>query len=393
MSDDGDPMRRLLADLARDRGARERPDVVYGTAGSRYELGPGAFAEIRPAPAPRRMAFVDGGNGILDSAPNRLISLNRVYYAIFRGERKIRARNPKRQKTTFLSCVVPRIEPRAGGGSGRRDAGALRWDTRVYAYGGDGPDRDADVAVGGGGGHASGCLPRRDDLLSIRDGRARVLQNSSPLASLARRLAELRLARTVVSDELDGGDVLVMDGSLETAFDVERRYADDLCDTAIRKGVIVCGLAKTTRLITEYGYPLMARISEISRDVPHGRWYVPVAERLFERSRSSVIAVKLHPNSRFTFRLDMLNEQLRGMADGEKDAVLGSLACNSNDVTSLGYPYGAIEADKHAQVRTDELAMCRRAMYSRRLGDAAWRPQSGHSDSVIFHDLLNRVTG
>ena len=377
-----DPLRLLLADLERDYEERRHHDVVYGAAKKRFKLDPSEFVEIRLEADPRKTAFVDGGNGILESAPDCLISLNRVCHAIFRGEQKVRARDAG-QAVTFLSLVMPHA---IVGGDGSPDAGVPRWDTRVYAYGPGG--RAGEDA-------AAGLFPDRSDLMSIRygGGGAHTLNDSSPIASLARRLAEIRLAHRVVSDELDRGDILVMDGSLEASFDVERRYADDFYDAAVRKGVIVCGLAKTTRLLTESGYSLMARVSEISQDVPHGRWYVPVATGRFERSRSFVTAVRLHPNSRFPFRLDMLDEQFQGMTGDERNSVLGSLARNSCDIASLGYPYGAIEVDKHAKVRANELAMFRRALYSRRLQNPPWREHLRHSDSVIFHDLLNRVTG
>ena len=402
---DGGPFELLLSDLEAHATARAHADRVRAVAKTRFEMRPSGFVGIRPDPSPpRRTAFVDGGNGILAEAPDYLVVINRVHYSVFRGAEKLRLRSctgydgrggdggdggdgPARQRTTtFLSCVLPHAGDTAARG-GTRDgngigsashAEPLTFDTLIYPYGQG----------------FSGCLPDKDEILSISDGKTATLDGSAPLASLARRLAEIRLATRIASDELGPGDILVMDGSLQTSLDVERQYACRLYDTAARKGVIVCGLAKTTRLLTESGEPLLARASEIAAKAGHDRWYVPVAEGMFGDGLTSMLAAKLHPRSRFVFRVDVLCRQFRDMDEGQRNAVFWSLAANSGDAAALGYPYGLIDADKHAQVRKKEAAMYRRSLYSRMEG----RPErrrvlARHPDSIIFHDILNRVTG
>ena len=413
---DSDPLKRLLSDLELHATARAHADRVRAVAKTRFEIRPSGFVGIRPDPSPpRRAAFVDGGNGVLAEAPDYLIVLNRVYYSVFRGVEKLGLRgrmedgdqgngrdgdgSTRQKTTTFLSCVLPHAGDAATRGCARDgnddsngdddgdddgDDGSasppepLKFDTRIYPYGQG----------------FLGCLPDRDALLSISDGKTTALDGSAPLASLARRLAEIRLATRIASDELGPGDILVLDGSLQTSLDVERQYASLLYDTAARRGVIVCGLAKTTRLLTESGEPLLARASEIAAKAGHDRWYVPVAEGMFGDGLTSMLAAKLHPRSRFVFRVDVLCKQFREMDDGQRNAVFWSLAANSGDAAALGYPYGLIDADKHAQVRRKEAAMYRRSLYSRMEG----RPErrrvlERHPDSIIFHDILNRVTG
>ena len=406
---DGDPLKRLLSDLELHAAARAHADRVRAVAKTRFEMRPSGFVGIRPDPSPpRRTAFVDGGNGVLAEAPDCLIVLNRVYYSVFRGAEKLGLRDrmedggqgngrdgdgsARRKATTFLSCVLPHAGDTAARGGTRDDGDGsdggndgsasppepLKFDTRIYPYGQE----------------PAGCLPDRDALLSISDGETTALGGSAPLASLARRLAEIRLATRIASDELGPGDILVMDGSLQTSLDVERQYAGRLYDTAVKRGVVVCGLAKTTRLLTESGEPLLARVSEIADKAGHDRWYVPVAEGMFGDGLTSMLAAKLHPRSRFVFRIDVLYKQFREMDDGQRNAVFWSLAANSGDVAALGYPYGLIDADKHAQVRKKEAAMYRRSLYSRMEGRPdRRRVLARHPDSVIFHDVLNRVTG
>ncbi|MCE2497536.1 MAG: hypothetical protein J4F28_00795 [Nitrosopumilaceae archaeon] len=413
-NNNGGPFEPLLSDLEAHATARAHADRVRAVAKTRFEMRPSGFVEIRPDPSPpRRTAFVDGGNGILAEAPDYLIVINRVYYSVFRGAEKLRlcscteyddrggdgydnggnqgsgrdGDSPTRRRTaTFLSCVLPHADDAAARGGMRDDDGSgsashpepLTFDTRIYPYGQE----------------FLGCLPDNDALLSISDGKTTALDGSTPLASLARRLAEIRLATRIASDELGPGDILVMDGSLQTSLDVEKQYAGRLYDTAVKRGVIVCGLAKTTRLLTESGEPLLARASEIAAKAGHDRWYVPVAEGMFGDGLTSMLAAKLHPRSRFVFRIDVLCKQFRDMDDGQRNAVFWSLAANSGDVAALGYPYGLIDADKHAQVRKKEAAMYRRSLYSRMEGRPEQRRMlARHPDSIIFHDILNRVTG
>ena len=375
-----EPLGRLLDDLGGYAGDRDadgpvdskgrRTDVVFGTTEGRYEIGPSEFTPISLDFEPRRMAFVDGGNGLLAEAPDYLISLNRIYSVIFRGERREQLAHTK-DRIEFFSCVVPRV--RAG------PPKEILYDTRIYAH-----DHDEEI---------SEYLPEPDILLSVRDSEASVLRGASPLASLARRLSEIRLATMVLRKELGRGDMLVMDGSLQASFGAEKRYASRLYKEAEDRGVIVCGLAKTTRLITESGAPLLARVAEIARDVAYERWYVPIAKKITEGGMGFLLAVRLHPSSRFLFRLEILRSQFTGMSAAERDAVMCSLALNAGDVSMLGYPYGAIVADKFAQVRMHEAAMYRRLLLSRQLGDPAWRRLASHSDSILAHEVLNRVTG
>lgn len=381
VNDNGDPLRRLLADLEGRHAARGHRDRVHSTDEDRYDITRSGFTEIRkPNPEPpKRMAFVDGGNDAIYEAPNYLIALNRVYYAVFRGGKRLPTKNV-RQKTTFLSCMMPgaSTSDHNAAGSSRKE---LQFDTVLYPY--------------DGGQDISDYLPDEHDLQSpgaAGDGYG-APKDAVPPASLARRLAEIRLATKVVSDELGRGDVLVMDGSLQMSFGVSQGYAQRLYERAMQKGVIVCGLAKTSRLLTESGESLLARIREVSSDVPFGRWYVPVSRKTYDDSSVSTLVVKLHPRSRFVFRLDILDERCPAMSGAQRDEVLASLAFNSEDAAILGYPYGAVDADKHAKVRKSEAAMYRRALDSRLHEDPRLGEIARHADSIIFHDVLNRVTG
>ena len=104
------------------------------------------------------------------------------------------------------------------------------------------------------------------------------------------------------------------------------------------------------------------------------------------------MAVKFHEKSRFVFRFEILREQFGAMSEEEINSVLDSLAQNSQDVAMIGYPYGAIDADRFAQVRMDELNMYKGFILSEMLKRPEWKRLQKYSASLSAHDVLNGVT-
>ena len=361
-----DPIKSIIKNLGTELSQKEHTDIVLNNGkGERFEIIPSGFRQIMPVRAPKKIAFIDGGDAILDESPNYLITLNRIYFSMFCGKKRIKTgMSPRIQ---FFSYVLSRIVTEDG-------LKKIKYDTRLF------PHNAADAKF----------LPKEDDLSSSTE-QTNLLQ-SSKLNSIARKFAEWQFSYKIVEDELDAGDMLMIDGSLQTGFKNEIKYANRLYDLAIKKGVIVCGLAKTSRLITESGDPLFARIDEISQDVKYDKWYVRVAEEISRDDRGFTFAVRLHGNSKFVFRFEILREQLEKMDDSELNSVLASLAENAKDVAMPGYPYGAIDADRFAQIRKDELNMYRRFMLAERSQYPEWKKLEKYSASLAAHDALNGVT-
>ncbi|KAF6247184.1 hypothetical protein C6990_05790 [Nitrosopumilus sp. b3] len=361
-----DPVKSMIAELGAHLSQKEHSDIVLNNGnGKQFLIAPSEFVEIKSTDAPRKIAFVDGGDGPLEESPNFLITINRVYFSLFQGKNRIKPKeNPRVQ---FFSSVTSNIQTENG-------KKIVSYDTKLF------PHTTEDKKY----------LPAESDLTSNTESTT-VLQGSR-LNSLGRRFAEWQLAIHVVESELEKGDMIVMDGSLQTNFKNELKYANRLYDLAISKGVIVCGLAKTSRLITESGHPLLARVAEIAEDVPFGKWYVKVAEEVSGDDRGFMLAVKFHEKSRYVFRFEILREQFSSMSPDELNSVLASLVENSQDVAMIGYPYGAIDADRFAQVRRDELGMYQGFILSEKLRDPIWKRLQKYSASLSAHDTLNGVT-
>jgi hypothetical protein len=360
------PVRALIDDLGRQLTQKKHSDVILNSKGTQYVIEPKEFRAINPTQHPKKIAFIDGGDGPLEEAPNFLITINRVYFSLFRGKTRIKSKT--KQRIQFFSFVVSRVHA-------EEDKKKVVYQTRLFPYSQE--DRT--------------YLPSESDLVSTSEGTT-VLQELR-LNSLARKFTEWNLAIKVVRDELEKGDMIVLDGSLQTSFRNETKYANRLYDVALQKGVIVCGLAKTSRLITEAGDPLLARIAEISEDVPFGSWYVRVAEEITSDDRGFMLVAKFHPKSKFVFRFEIMREQFNEMGEDEINSVLSSLAGNAHDVSMLGYPYGAIDADRFAQVRLDELNMYRGLIMSEMMRHPEWKRLKKYGESLSAHDFLNGVSG
>jgi hypothetical protein len=356
----------LIEELGTHLSQKEHSDVVLNNGkGKQFLIEPSEVCEIKSVENPKKIAFVDGGDGPLEESPNFLITINRVYYSLFQGTMRVKPKvNPRVQFFSYVTSTISTVD-------GKKN---VSYETKLFPHN---PDDKK-------------YLPVESDLTSSTESTS-VLQGAR-LNSLGRRFAEWQLAIHVVETELEKGDMIVMDGSLQTNFKNEIKYANKLYDLAMSKGVIVCGLAKTSRLITESGDPLLARVAEIAEDVNHQKWYVKVAEEVSADDRGFMMAVKFHPQSRYVFRFEILREQFSAMSPDELDLVLGSLAENCTDVAMVGYPYGAIDADRFAQVRREELTMYQGLILSEKLRRPEWKRLQKYSASLTAHDALNGVT-
>ncbi|CAI9832308.1 NurA domain-containing protein [Nitrosopumilaceae archaeon] len=357
------PVRDLVEDLGGHLGSVAHVDRALTARDEKSrDITPRKFRGILDVDDPARMAFIDGGEATLEESSNFMVTLNRIYFSMFRGGRRIAPAG--RSRVQFFASVTSSFEP----------GGSVRYGTRIY------PHRPEDAAF----------LPDAATLSYKSTGQSMI--QGSRITSLGRRFAEWRLARHVVESELERGDMLVMDGSLQANFDNEKAYANALYAAAMSKGVTLCGLSKTSRLVTRSGEHLLTRISEVASGVTFGRWYVEVAEETEPDNKGFVLATKLHPRSAYTFRFEVLRDQYNNMSWDQRDHVLGSIAANSNDVAMLGYPYGLIDADRFAQVRNDELGLYKGYLDTEMMRHPDGRKMLRHSAANGAHGHLNGVT-
>lgn len=360
------PLDDLLHGLAATLSGVRHNDAVMNVGNPReFEIRPSAFREIPDTDHPRKIAFVDGGNGTVAESPKFAISLNRLYSSTFRGRERVGAASPL--NIEFLSLITNHVTTSETGDVITRDISLFPRDDSHRKY-----------------------LPREADVASSMARYTTVSDRRTPAST--RILGEWQMAR-VVAGTLERGDMLVMDGSLTTPDRIEAEYAQELYRAASERGVIVCALAKTSRLLTRGGEPLLDRVRQISGDVEYGRWRISVADKISAHDSGFVMVVKLHPGAAFPFRFEILREQFADMDEVQRDDVLASLAANSDDISFLGYPYGLIDVDRFAQVRNKETYVYRGWLESKTRTGAGLRHIAEHIRSVSAHDYLNGVSG
>jgi hypothetical protein len=337
-----------------------------------YELlpfAPANFVSIKDVKPNIRTAFVDGGNQEILGAPNFSAQINRVYFNIFKGRDRIRPKFLPR-RIEFYSVTMADF---------RNDG--IFYDTRVFPL---------KVEFEG---LISGQLlsfSSLDRTVTFGNQRADIQH----VASVARRFAEWEFAKHVVEDELEKGDVIVHDGSLQTSFTNEYMYMERAFETAMEKGVIFAGISKTSTLFTTAGLSLLGAVQKLAEDYKvKGPWCLPIAKVANVKHNAFIYVIKLHESANYVFRYEIYGEQARRMSEEDFCAVTSALASNSKDISFPGYPYGLMDADSFARVSGDEIDTYRVPLMSEisRLGK--WKKVSRHICSGDAHSVLDVLKG
>lgn len=368
----GDVIRDLVRDMDRrvDEGDLGQPFLSSHNYRA-YPFDPQNFTPIRPVEPRGKVAYIDGGNRELLGAPNFSIQLNRVYFNVFRGSRRLSGRHLP-QRIEFLSTTFTEFK-----------ADEIYFSTLLH------PVHP----------HIADYLPDSADL-SFRSTDRRVMAGISRgdvahVATIARRFAEWAYARRLVEQELDRDDVLVMDGTLRTVFQHEAKYANAAYDAATRRGVVFSGLSKTSRLFTTTGLSLLASVRKLAEEsgVSSTWYYYPIAKSLSPEHQGAIIIVKLNEHSKRVFNYELFAEQFKAMEGGAINAILSQLCVNARDASFPGYPYGLIDADDQARVRLEEAQTYRLRLLSEVSKLGAWPKFSRHIQSTDAHSVLNMLSG
>jgi hypothetical protein len=281
----------------------------------------------------RRISFIDGGSAEIIGAPNFAVGLTRLYFCVFKGDKRLEASKLPQRIDFYTVCYAV---PRGNQIAYKTELVPVREEWRKYL-----PDT-ADLEFN--------SLDRTIMLGPQRAPINRVLE-------VTRVFAEWRFSSFIAQEELEEGDVLVRDGTLQTSVTNESKYADEAYRVALKKKVYFTSLSKTSTLFTETGQPLFSAIhilSETSRMKDDAWYYYPIATITQPDHKAEMLAVKLHKQSEYVFRFEILKDQVTKNNFGEVELIISALAENSKDVAFPGYPYGLIDADKFARVSMTE---------------------------------------
>jgi hypothetical protein len=336
-----------------------------------YPLNVQYFHNIKTVESNRKLAFIDGGNQELIAAPNFSVQLNRVYFNIFSGRRRIQPESLP-QRIEFFSVTLARFKDQQ-----------IFYDTSLF------PATD----------EFSKFLPHSSDLSFSSTDRRIMVGNSRAdigrVASIARRFAEWEYAKNIVKAELGERDILVMDGTLRTAFTNESKYARAAYAEAKARGVLYTGFSKTSRLFTTTGLSLLGVIRKLAldnKDKVGPTWYYhPIAESLSPEHGAAIFIVKLSDQSPRAFVYEIHDEQAKFLSLNELNEIFGQLSINASDLSFPGYPYGLIDADDNARVRSEELETYQVMLLSEisKLGSSSKFLR--HMQSTDAHSVLDSI--
>lgn len=163
--------------------------------------------------------------------------------------------------------------------------------------------------------------------------------------SEVRKILEYMTAMNVI-DELKSGDVLLLDCLLKPDHEFQESVIKELIQKANNKGILLLGIAKTSRLSTRSGRSLIGLLSETG--IKSFPWfYYPISD---DKTQYKDMIVKFHPKSKYCYRCHLIGDE----------TALSTAVVYSNDAELIGYPYPLLRADKIARITTYEKEADRR---------------------------------
>ena len=308
------------------------------------------FNKIKHSDSDRKIAFIDAGSSEIIKSSNFSLNLIRIYYTVYQNNKRINAKKQEFYAFTYAKDI----------------------DSELYY-------NCEFIGVN------SNVFPNKNDLLlssldeTIKQGITRA--NISNMSNLIRRFAELKTAENII-DNLSDNDIIVLDGSLQCTFTNEVKYINKLYEKALEKNIIICGLSKTTTLMTDKGNSIANALNKFNVE---GKWvYHPIVEIKSNQHKAEMSFVKLHESSKYIFRFEIYKEQKQHLNN-----IISLIANNCKDPVFIGYPYGLIEADKNARIPNQEKDMLL-TLFSTKFGKD-WEKIKESLSNINAHEILDSI--
>ena len=257
------------------------------------------FVEIKKKENENKIVFIDGGQAELLKAVNFSLQMIRIGAVVFKNNKKV-------------------------------DSVLDEFFVLVYA---EGDDYKTEIFPLKGGAVDEIKINSLD--ASIREGNERA--SVSKIGGIVRRFAELEMAGRMI-EKLEKWDFVVLDGSLKAMVSGEETHVNKLFEKAEKNGIIVSGLAKTSKIMQE-GVCVASQLNRAAG--MKEEWYYELEE--------GICMTRLNKSSAHVFEFNINIKQKKFTED-----VLSSLAANSKDAVFPGYPYGLILVDKFARISNQE---------------------------------------
>ncbi|MBI2647467.1 DNA double-strand break repair nuclease NurA [Candidatus Woesearchaeota archaeon] len=185
----------------------------------------------------------------------------------------------------------------------------------------------------------------------------------------------------IISERDNFCDIIVLDGSLQSAITNEDKYLDELYKSCIKNNITLSALNKTNSLFTNDGNLLSVVLDNIAT-MPVW-FYYPIVDINNVSHKAEMFFVKFHNKSRHVFRFEVFNKQ-----KSEAENIIGELASNCKDPIFIGYPYGLVEADKLARISNQEKS----ALKTIFLVKLKNKNIEKYLSSVNAHEILDKIS-
>ena len=166
--------------------------------------------------------------------------------------------------------------------------------------------------------------------------------------------------------ELDAGDLLVLDGTLQVRHASHDEVIERLLNLCNLRGVLIAAVTKRTSLTWGGGHPIVPAAEGLARELSvREPWYlcVSAAEGLIDREearpwkqRGEQYVTRLHPRAQRAFKVEI--PKYYGPDNVER--VFSALASFADDGRVTGYPYPLLDAHLTTKIGMDAVDQVRR---------------------------------
>lgn len=202
-----------------------------------------------------------------------------------------------------------------------------------------------------------------------------------------RLFSEWRLAQELMN-ELNEGDMLLIDGSLKASIAPPYNFLSKISQRANKKSIHLVGVSKTSTLYWGDRSPLIPAVVKIGeRFCPNSKWFCQLsADELHTKSLSyfgTIYVAKLKASSDFAFRVDV-----NRFDPVDPNVIFSFLSNLSSDPAFLGYPYPLAAAHNLCRITTGEVEDIRYRLQSKALEEGI---STADWDLLFtdFHEVLN----
>ena len=291
--------------------------------------------------------FIDGGSAEIFSTPDTCINFIPIFHTVYRDNKRIRCAADE-----FYTLCQARMKDKA-----------IVFSAKLYRSNINSLT-DAFFSENFSFDPLDGNLLQQNSRLTI-----------SKVPGMIRRIAELSTA-LILASKAKEKDIVVIDGDLSTKLPDERKLIAALNNTAHQRNIQICGIAKTSNLLTSSGRSVADALSDAA---PHDVWFYSPAAR---RQETMISFAKLNKKSDYIFKVETSSAADTGL-------ILSFLAANSTDAVFLGYPYGLIEADRFARISNREKEMLRTTFMAK--SGKGWGSLERSESALNAHSILDSI--